>query len=299
MNGNLVKVKAPRWYNDEGGIVEACYQIPKKKGDGMKEPNITDAREMGLLPSVTTILNVMARPGLERWKLEQAIQSALTLPRPIESEGEWVSRILAQDPRDIKDALMEAYSDLPKYLESEDGFAVRVAQDMEAQANKAAEFGHRIHDAIADMLVNGIQYPSPIYPDLHPFLESFKAWAKASIEEVHAVEKVVGGKAWGYAGRLDLYCTLRVFGKTVIDIKSQNIKEGKSPIFYPDWVGQLAAYRDVVLDSTPRIMSMVINSREPGPVWPMLWSPEETINGKKMFMNCYALWMLLNDYDPS
>ena len=67
-------------------------------------------------PSVTTIINEAAKPGLERWKQEQVLHAALTLPR-IEGEPE-------------KDYL------------------ARIMRDSQEQAKKAAERGTLIHAAI-------------------------------------------------------------------------------------------------------------------------------------------------------
>ena len=71
-----------------------AYTIVGKNG---KERNTTlrDARTLDLVPSVTTILGVAAKPGLERWKQEQVLMAALTLPRQ-EGEGEkdWLIRVM-------------------------------------------------------------------------------------------------------------------------------------------------------------------------------------------------------------
>jgi hypothetical protein len=68
---------------------------------------------MNLVPSVTTILQVAARPGLDAWKQEQTILACLTLPKiDGESEADYISRI---------------------------------KQDAKAQAEKAAEKGTQIH----------------------------------------------------------------------------------------------------------------------------------------------------------
>lgn len=64
------------WYDREGNPV---YQVEAKKG-GMRDTTLRDARVLKLYPSVTTIIKVAAAPGLERWKMNQAVMSALTHP---------------------------------------------------------------------------------------------------------------------------------------------------------------------------------------------------------------------------
>ena len=87
--------------------------------DGTERPTtLRDARQLGLVPSVTTVLSVIAKPQLETWKVRQGILAALTLPR---AEGE----------------TDEAYLD-------------RVLADSRQQAIDAADEGSRIHAAIED-----------------------------------------------------------------------------------------------------------------------------------------------------
>ena len=71
------------WYGKDGS---PRYTVTAK--DGSDRPTtLRDARKLSLVPSVTTILKVAAKPGLEMWKLEQMLLAALTLPqRPDEDE---------------------------------------------------------------------------------------------------------------------------------------------------------------------------------------------------------------------
>lgn len=79
------------WYTRDGA---PRYTILGANG---KERNTTlrDARKEGLVPSVTTILNVASKPALLQWMQKQVLLAALTLPRrPEEPEEEWVYRIM-------------------------------------------------------------------------------------------------------------------------------------------------------------------------------------------------------------
>jgi hypothetical protein len=87
------------WYLPDGS---PAYRIVGKNG---KERNSTvkDAREHGLLPSVTTIIGCASKPALDVWKQQQAILSALTLPRlEGESEEDWLSRVVADSKETAK-----------------------------------------------------------------------------------------------------------------------------------------------------------------------------------------------------
>ena len=100
------------------------YEVPRAKGDGMRPTTIADARKLGLVPSVTAIIGIAAKPGLQKWKLQQMLHAALTLPR------------------------------LPD--ESTDAFAERVILDSEEQSKKAMERGTELHAAIEEW-INGQQ----------------------------------------------------------------------------------------------------------------------------------------------
>jgi hypothetical protein len=89
------------WYLPDGS---PAYRIIGKNG---KERNSTvkDAREHGLLPSVTTIIGCASKPALDVWKQQQAILSALTLPRlEDESEEDWLSRVVSDSKETAKQA---------------------------------------------------------------------------------------------------------------------------------------------------------------------------------------------------
>lgn len=258
----LVESKPSHWYRTDGS---PCHELPKKSGNGMKAVTLREARELGLLPSVTSILRILAKPELENWKIEQAIHAALTLPR------------------------------LPD--EGEDAYARRVVEDMDAQVEKAADFGSRLHAAIAADLADPHCEHDPA---LEPYLKHFRDWAAAEIEEVHAVENVIVNLEYGYAGRLDLYATLRGIGVAVIDFKTQRVRNGK-PTFYDEWPLQLAAYAFAQFAGrqieVPTMVSIVIDSQQPGPIFCQQWS-----NGYeyfKQFQHALELWKHLKKYNPS
>lgn len=100
------------WYAADG---TPCYTIIGKNGKE-RPTTVRDARALDLVPSVTTIIRMAAAPGLEKWKRNQVLLSALTLPRaPDEPESAWL---------------------------------VRVERDWQEQGRAAADKGTAIHGAI-------------------------------------------------------------------------------------------------------------------------------------------------------
>jgi len=90
------------WYLPDGS---PAYRIIGKNGNE-RNSTFKDAREHGLLPSVTTIIGCASKgEGLQRWLQEQAILAALTLPRlEGESEEDWLSRVVADSKETAKQA---------------------------------------------------------------------------------------------------------------------------------------------------------------------------------------------------
>lgn len=243
----------------------------------MKKPTLREAKELGLLPSVTTFLQIIDKPELDLWNQEQAIHAALTLPR--------------------------------KAGESEDDFAHRVVEDAEAQSETAMKFGSDIHCAIDDYFMG-----NPIPEPMQPWLKAFKEWADNDIEQVLAHEEIVGIAMHGlaYAGRMDLLCRLKSYpGISLVDFKTQRVKKDakgiKKPVFYPEWILQLCAYAatDTVQNiirkhngvDVDNLISVVIDSSEPGPVFVKRW--EDSIKPWQAVRNAYDLWCFMKGYTPT
>lgn len=251
------------WYTKAG---KAFYEIEKKDGTGMRPTTLRDARKVGALPSVTNILSCLARPGLEAWKCEQAILSALTLPR---HPGETL-----------------------------DAFAHRIVEDKDEQVAKASDLGTRIH-AAAEAYATERYVPTD--PAVVPIFEPFKKWFDENVDGVHAIEKIVVGK--GYAGKIDMVGNIRNFGMCMIDFKSQTIGKSGKPNFYETWALQLEAYREAYNYGFPMVyaqksLSVVIGTNQKG-VWVHEWPQSEQVATWNAFLAAFQCWTWLKGYDPT
>jgi|TARA_R110000803_G_scaffold22769_1_gene56369 hypothetical protein len=97
LSAKKITAESGHWYTQEG---DPMYTVIGANG---KERNTTlrDAKKDNLVPSVTTILSMIAKPSLENWKINQALNSALTLEKdPLESKGEFAYRC-KQDSKKI------------------------------------------------------------------------------------------------------------------------------------------------------------------------------------------------------
>jgi len=104
--------ESTHWYTRGG---EPMYTVEAAKG-GQRPTTLRDARKLNLVPSVTTVLNIAAKPGLNLWLQRQVLLAALTLPR-------------------MND-------------EPEDAFIARIIDDAKEQGRAAADAGTDIHASI-------------------------------------------------------------------------------------------------------------------------------------------------------
>jgi hypothetical protein len=156
------------WYTRKG---ETAYTV--KARDGSDRPaTLRDARKLNLVPSVTSIIKSAAAPALERWKLDQMLHAALTLPRgPTEPEADWISRVWT---------------------------------DSKETAKKAAEKGTAIHAAIQGAY-EGEAYPAEIFAHVAGAMEAVEAWMPA----LWTAERSFADPL-GFGGKVDLSCAAGV-----------------------------------------------------------------------------------------
>src|SRR6185437_12337702 len=77
------------WYDRDG---KPMYQIRSAKGE-MRPVTLRDARKYGWVPGFSGVAAMEHKPQLERWKIDQALMAAITLPRlPDESDDAFISR---------------------------------------------------------------------------------------------------------------------------------------------------------------------------------------------------------------
>ena len=235
------------WYAKDG---TPMYTVPAKSGE-QRATTLRDAKKMGLLPSVTTIMKSAASPGLEAWKLNQMMLAALTLPRV---DGE-----------------------------SEESFIKRVQVDSREQARKAAERGTEVHAAIERFFDGQIQadalpYLEPVYKKVE---ESFGILTWAA-EKSFAFE--------GFAGKVDLHSLdgdgVVIDFKTK-EFTSETLDKAAG---FDENCMQLSAYRIGLQIPKARCANVFVSVTEPGLVVVKEWNEEELMRGWKMFDALKTYW---------
>lgn len=245
------------WYRRNG---EPMHTVLSRKGEP-RPTNLRDARKFNLLPSVTNVLAVVAKPDLVDWKMEQAVLAALTLPR--------------------------------RQGESLDEFASRVVEDSQSRGKTAADFGTAYH-AAADLIARGIRIEPP--GPCAPWLDHHRSWFQANCARVLWTERTLVNLALGYAGTADLLVEHHAHGLTLVDYKTQQVKAGKVRA-YPSWCYQLAAYRKA-LGQPVTCLNLIIDSTQPGPPVEHVWTEAELAQGWTVFEAAQVIWRAEKSYDP-
>lgn len=238
------------------------HSVPSLKGEP-RPTTLRDARKLGLLPSVTNILGVIAKPELTAWLQEQAVMAALTLPR---IAGE-----------------------------TEDAFAKRVVADSLTTRDGAADFGTAFHhgaERVANTLEVDLQHPAA------DWLWLYRDWFQANARVLRWTEKVLIQPEWGFAGTADLLIEHATHGLALVDFKTTKLKPGVKFTPYKSWCYQLAAYRRA-LGEPVLCMNLIVNSCAPSAPMEHVWSEDEMDRGWRAFEAAWNLWVLEKGYDPA
>ena len=109
--------ESSHWYAQDGS---PAYRIKGKNGVE-RNTTLRDAKSLNLVPSVTTILGIIAKPGLNNWLQQQVLLAALTLPRVDgESEENWLQRVMSDarsTGREAADRGTRMHGELEKYFD--------------------------------------------------------------------------------------------------------------------------------------------------------------------------------------
>lgn len=205
-----IVTESGHWYAPDGS---PAYTQPNASKPGESRPTtIRDAKKLGLVPSVTGIINVAAKPALERWKLNQLMMAALTLPA---IEGESVS-----------------------------DYESRLWEDSNAQAKEARDKGTEIHGFIESYFEKREATDNPyVLAVLHALREKFG-------EQEWLQEKSFYSEL-GFGGKVDLHSKNVIIDYKTKDFteydmfnhgKAGNVTSEKSFTYIENKM-QLSAYR--------------------------------------------------------
>ena len=250
------------WYKPDG---TPLHQVPKADGSGLRDTTLADAKKLRLLPSVTGITDIVAKPALMNWKAAQVAAAAFENP--------------------------------PTGDESAEYFAERVIAASQQSVAGAADLGSRVHDALEKLLTVGTD---GVPADMWAYVEPVIAWKKASGITYNEIETVLVNVEVGYAGRCDVLGRDAKGAPVVIDYKTRKTKP-KQPCKPYDTQGmQLAAYAVAHYgeDMLPQVKAwnVYISTTEVGRVEG--YQHESLLPHWEAFKAAAILWSHIKGYDP-
>ena len=231
-----------------------------KDGTTAYGASLKEAREMGYLPSVTTIEDVLYNYGIVRYQIHSAILSALTLPKyDNETDSDYTDRIIV---------------------------------DSKQQARKAAKLGSVIHK-LAERYISG----KPLFfkgmrSDVWQLFEPLQKWIddkglNGKAEEILTSDHYAGKADYVDA---DIIIDFKTTGMTEKDVKKDGGIMKKK--VYDSWGRQLAA-----LQATSRnhrdCISVVISTNKDFPgVWCYYWSQLELDKHFEVFRSALNIYRI-------
>lgn len=250
-----IATESGHYYATDGS---PAYTVIGKNG---KERNTTikDARQLGLLPSVTEIMKVLPKPALIRWMNKQVLMAALTLTR---NEGE-----------------------------SDEAYIDRIMYDAEEHSRKAREKGTAIHGQIERWLQG-----EPFDMEIYPYLDNLRGvLSQKGIVDIFdcAVEKSFASPL-GYGGKVDLHSRDLNF---VCDFKTKEFTEETDKLAWDEHIIQLEAYRHGLGMPTARMINVFISTSIPGLVR-VVEHEDKDGKYMDVFKACLAFWQVLKGYKP-
>lgn len=221
-----------------------------------------DAREKGLIPSVTEYLRLLHNHGLERSKLRQvALFAGQNPPIGKENIDEWIDHTIKAAEKDAG-----AAADL--------GTAIHAALE--------AHFGDRAYD-----------------PTYAPYVQPTALLVASMGLKTGGAEMVLVNPEYGYAGTTDLVFRCDNGEHGIIDFKSQRFD--KKPKVYDAFVVQLAAYHMAFYGSIEESAvgyNIYLSTTNPGVVKERKYTADELRDGWEEFLLLLAMYRLKKKYDP-
>lgn len=237
------------WYKKDGS---PCHYQP----DG-SNTTLRHARKQDLVPSVTGILDIVDKPGLTNYLINQHLEAAW--------ESDWSSDYL--------------------------GWSKAVREQASQHATTARDKGTAIHHALDCYYGDTTE---DIDPDLNKYVAAVSQ-AVNDVYGLDAGQ-LVSEKTFSteyYGGAVDLsHPTLVADFKYKTD--GWDLKKDGTPkkIWYDNHVGQISAYKRGL--GLPEAVCANIFIGPKAEVYIKEWTPEEVEEGFEYFQACYRLWNCKN-----
>ena len=257
------------WYTQDGQSAHSQPTKSKSAKNPTRPTTIRDAKELKLLPSVTSILRTIANPALDRWKQMQVVKACID--RPIVADEEW------------------------------DDYTSYILEKAQEEAQDAADLGSKIHAGIENR-IKGITDSKD--DEIKEYVDSGMSKLAELGLEVHESEFVTVSPKYGYAGTCDLaYSKGKVCG--IVDFKSKRTKKDEPVVPSFGHAAQIAAYhvsywsRDGDIRDNSIGYNVYISTTEPGRVEVVSYDAATMRKEfSELFLPACQVWRYKNNYDP-
>lgn len=233
-----------------------CYEIMGKNGK-LRPTTVRDMRALDLLPSVSSALSMLPKPGLIIWQKKNVLMSALTLPRlPDEDDSSYIARIMA---------------------------------DADEQSRLAREKGTAIHGAIERFICGQTiepEYAVYVRPAINALSEHIGV--VPMLDKCEA-EKSFACVEWGFGGKVDLHSQKL---NIVVDVKTKEFTEDTDKLAWDEMRIQLEAYRQGLGMPDARMINVFVSTSVPGLVR-IVEHEDNDPRYWQIFMTCLQLWRLV------
>ena len=241
------------WYKRDGS---PCHEVENKSKPGeMRATTLRDAKKLDLVPSTTSVLQILAKPALNVWKMEQVLMSALTIPRIV--------------------------------LESDKAFVTRILLDADEQAHKASEKGVGIHGSIEKYL-DGKSIEEMYVPYVIPVINEFekRGWLNnRKVEHSFAHPNGFGGKVDYHNDKV----LLDIKSKDFENLEKETIKK----LIYDEQLYQIASYRFGLQMPHLQCFEVYVSRTLPGLFHIHQWDESDLNKGEIIFLRTLDLFKLI------
>jgi len=273
------------WYNDKG---EACHTCKGATGKTVNT-TIVQARKLGLYPSVSGILGVLAKPGLLNWQYRQITDACYDEPAV---------------------SMTWRYEDTGtlEHDYTKDEYSREMVKNAFKQVKDAADAGTLIHNALEKAL-SGREwdYKEEVYlpaiDEVHymcEFVLPALDWVKEEGIEFTAHELRLVNKEEGYAGTTDA-AIVKDEKYGILDFKTRKTKKGEKVKAYDEQVMQIAAYHKAHYGNIAEAetgCNLFISTTEPGRIEATWYNYYQIQDAYEAFLCCNKIWQYQKGYCP-
>ena len=228
------------------------YTVPNKSKPGEDRPTtLRDAKQFGYVPSVTTILQILDKPQLNRWKQEQVLYASLTMPKGNFTDEQWINAII---------------------------------EDSKAQSRQAMDLGTEVHAQVQGAY-EGIA-PAPEYAI---YVEAVRNCIKNEWKD-YGYNSWIPESSFAhplrYGGKVDLHNSIAIIDFKTTSLNGEKLKKAG----YDEHALQLAAYRLGLKLERASLCNVYISTSVPGEVYLKIWSDEEALWATKSWLALLEFW---------